>query len=148
MNTTDKHGIDDAEWAAQERGMRAAPDADASGLDAIAATYRVVAEALASMPRSQPPPDFVAEVAKRAARRESGLERPLSRVLLALFLAVSAGMLVLYAEPAWRGLREALGSEALGWVLAGVGCLALSWTGNRAVGYGYHGGQGARPASP
>jgi hypothetical protein len=135
MSKVDESGIDETEWAAQERGMRAAPAADAGGLDPAAGTYRIVAEALASMPRSHPPADFAADVLQRVVHSEAGLERPLSRVLLAVFLMVSAGVAVLYAGPAWLLLQQALDSDALGWVLAGMGCLALSWTGNRALGF-------------
>ena len=91
MNTRDKHAIDESEWEAQERGMRAALGRDTDGLpDEAVATYRAVAEALMSAPRSEPPDDFAADVVERVARHDAGSERLLSRILLFVFLAASA----------------------------------------------------------
>lgn len=135
MKKTDKPRMDDVEWEAQERGMRAASGTDAEGLPPMAARYRAVAEALASMPRSEPPADFAAGVVRRLARRDAGLERALSRILLAVFVVVAAILGLGYGEQFWQLLRQALGSAALGWVLASLGCLSLSWMGHRVIGY-------------
>ena len=134
MKETDKPRVDEAEWAAQERGMRAAADANSHGLTGNEAAYRAVAEALASMPRSEPPTDFAAGVMQSLAQRDAGLERALSRALLALFVMVAATIGVVYGQPFWQLLGQALGSDALGWVMASIGCLSLSWMGQLAAG--------------
>jgi len=133
MNTTNQPIIDECEWEAQERGMRAAAGDGPDGMDPAAATYRVVAEALATLPRSEPPADFAAGVSRQIARSDAGLERPLSRILLVVFVMALALVGVLFGEPAWQLLRQALGGDAQGWLLAGMGCLALSWLGGRAI---------------
>jgi hypothetical protein len=125
--------MDEAEWAAQERGMRAASGADAHGLSGTEASYRAVAEALASMPRSEPPADFAAGVVQRLARREAGLERPLSRILLAAFVLVAAILAVVHFEAGWQLLRQAFSDDALDWGVLGLGCVALSWVGHRVL---------------
>lgn len=131
MKETNKPRIDEAEWAAQERGMRAS--ADAHGLTGNEAAYRAVAEALASMPRSEPPADFAAGVVSQLARREAGLERHLPRILLVAFVGVATVLGVLNFEPGLQLLHQAFSDEALGWVVLGLGCVALSWAGHRAV---------------
>jgi hypothetical protein len=133
VNTTNQPTIDEREWEAQECGMRAAAGDGPDSMDPAAATYRVVAEALATLPRREPPADFAAGVAKQIARSDAGLERPLSRILLVVFVMALAIVGVLFGEPAWQLLRQALDGDALGWLLAGTGCLALSWMGGRAV---------------
>ena len=132
MKETDKPRIDEAEWAAQERGMRAAAGADAHDLSGTEAAYRDVAEALASMPRSEPPADFAASVVGQLARREAGLERHLPRILLAGFVGVAAVLGAVNFEPGLQLLQQALSGDALDWVVLGLGCVALSWTGHRA----------------
>ncbi len=129
MNTTDEPLIAPGEWEAQERGMRAASGRDAGGMDRAAANYRVVAGAVMSVPRSGPPQDFAADVVKRVARHEAGLERLLSRMLLVAFLIACVIVGVHYGEPWWRALHQAFHGDALGWVLAGMGCVAVSWLG-------------------
>lgn len=131
MSMTDKSLIDENEWKAQERGLRAALGRDAGGLDAAAMSYRVVSEALMSTPRSGPPDDFAAGVVKRVARHDAGLERFLSRILLVVFLVASAIVGVQYGEQWWQALHRTLSGDALGWVLAAMGCVTLSWMGNR-----------------
>ncbi|MCX7033061.1 MAG: hypothetical protein NT046_03705 [Arenimonas sp.] len=133
MKKTDTPRIDESEWEAQERGMRAASGADAEGLSGTAATYRAVAEALASMPRSEPPADFAAGVVHRLARRDAGLERPLSRILLVAFVSVAAILGLAYYEAGWQLLRQAFSDDALGWVVLGLGCVTLSWASHRAL---------------
>lgn len=127
MSNTDKALIEESEWEAQERGLRAALGRDASTLDAAAVNYRVVARALMSIPRSEPPEDFAADVVKRVARHDAGIERHLSRFLLALFVVVSSLVGVLYGELWWQALHHTLRDDARGWVLAGIGCVTISW---------------------
>lgn len=127
MGMTDKPPVDAGEWEMQERGMRAARGHEAGGRNAATEGYRVVAEALVAMPRSEPPADFAAGVARRIVRHDAGLESLLSRVLLAVFVAASVFACVHYGGQGWRPLRQALGEDALGWVLAALGCVALSW---------------------
>jgi hypothetical protein len=146
VNTTNQPTIDEREWEAQECGMRAAAGAGPDSMDPAAATYRVVAEALATLPRSEPPADFAACVARQVALSDAGLERPLSRILLVVFVMALAVVGILFGQPAWQLLREALDSDALGWLLAGASCLALSWMGGRAVEFSSHAGGPGRHA--
>lgn len=127
MSSTNKPQIDPNEWDAQERGLRAALGQPADGLDATATSYRLVAEAVISMPHTQPPADFAADVVQRVARHEAGLERLLSRVLLVVFLIACVFVAVHYGEPWWQALHLALDGEAMAWLLAGAGCMAVSW---------------------
>ncbi|MCW4454385.1 hypothetical protein OK348_06210 [Flavobacterium sp. MXW15] len=127
MSMTHKSPIDENEWQAQERGMRAARDHAPAGTDAATADYRIVAEALMSAPRSAPPADFATGVAGHIARHDAGIERLLSRILLAAFLLVSIVAGVLYGDHAWQSLQQALGGEVVEWMLAGAGCVVLSW---------------------
>lgn len=144
MSSTNEPRIDPNEWEAQERGLRAALGQRADGLDATAASYRLVAEAVRSMPRTQPPADFAADVVQRVARHEAGLERLLSRVLLVVFLIACVFVTVHYGEPWWQALHQAVDGDALGWLLAGVGCLGVSWLGSRVPDLAGHAGN-ARP---
>ncbi|MBN6152173.1 hypothetical protein JR065_17660 [Xanthomonas sp. AmX2] len=131
MNMTDKRLDDETEWEAQERGRRAARGREAGGMDAADADYRIVAQALASAPLAGPPADFAAGVAERVARHDAGIERAMSRILLAVFAIALLGVGVRYGAQGWQPLRYALGEVSLGWLLAGAGCVILSWTGRR-----------------
>lgn len=128
MSMTGKPVLDEREWQAQERGMRAAQRDDTSATDPQVANYRVVAQALRSAPHSQPPADFAAAVARlAAARSDAGLERVLSRMLLAVFVVSSVVVTALYGGRWWQSVHQTLGGDALAWLLAGMGCLAVSW---------------------
>ncbi|KAF1691458.1 hypothetical protein [Pseudoxanthomonas koreensis] len=132
MNTRNKPQVDPGEWEAQERGMRTARARDADArLDEAAADYRIVAEALVSAPRSEPPAGFATAVAKHVARHEAGLERLLWRSLLVVFVVASAAMGAQYGAQWLQALQGILDGDALGWALAAVGCMALSWIGSR-----------------
>lgn len=124
--------MDDAEWAAQERGMRGASGPGEHGLSGADAAYREVADALASMPRSEPPADFASDVVKCLAQRESGLERALSRLLLAAFVVAAAVLGALNFAPGLQLLRASFSEEGLGWIVLGAGCVGLSWATRRA----------------
>lgn len=144
MSMTDKARIDESEWQAQERGVRAALGGDASGLDAAAVNYRAVAKALMSFPRSEPPDNFAAEVVQRVAGQDAGFERLLSRLLLAVFLVVSILVGVRYGEQWWQPLHQTLSDDALDWLLTGMGCLILSWICSRLLASASHAGEPRR----
>ncbi|WP_426284611.1 hypothetical protein [Luteibacter sp. E-22] len=117
---------DEREWEAQERGMRAALGQTPSDLDPLALEYRKVARAVISQPVGAPPGDFVARAAAHVARHEGGIERPLSRVLLAVFAVALVGAAVIYGARYWQAFQQP-GEPASGWVLAGLACVVLSW---------------------
>lgn len=137
MNTRDKHffpegapldpPFDADEWERQERGHRAARQSADAGLDAIARDYERLARAVRSRPRSAPPADFAVRVAREAAAREAGIERVLSRWLAVTLVFVLGTVCVRYGASMWALFQQALGSEASGWILAGLGCAGLSW---------------------
>ncbi|WP_448097558.1 hypothetical protein [Luteibacter yeojuensis] len=117
---------DEREWEAQERGMRAARGEGPADLDPLALNYRKVASAVISHPVGAPPGDFVARAAAHVARHEGGIERPLSRVLLAVFAVALVAAAVIYGAPYWQVFQQP-GEPASGWVLAGLACVVLSW---------------------
>lgn len=131
MSITREPPIDEREWQAQERGMRAAQgdDADVAGTaDLPTAHYRVVAQALQSTPGSQPPADFASSVAGLAVTRsEAVFERTLSKILLVVFAISSLVVVALYAGRWWQSVHQAFDGDALAWLLAGIGCLVVSW---------------------
>lgn len=131
MNMTDKPLDDEAEWAAQERGRRATLGREAGGMDAADADYRIVAQALASTRLGAPPADFAAGLAARVARHDAGIERAMSRILLAVFAIALLGAGARYGAQGWQPLRHVLGDVSLAWLLAGAGCVILSWAGRR-----------------
>ena len=133
MPMTGNTPVNNAEWQAQERGLHAARDHDAGRLDDTAANYRVIARALQSSPRSQPPADFAAGVAKRVAAHEAGFEQLLTRVLLAVFLVASLIVGAVYGQHWWHALNHELDHGVSGWVLAAIGCVSLSWLFSRIL---------------
>ncbi len=124
--------IDDAEWQAQERGLRAARDG-APAADGPDAAYRLVAKAAQSAPGSQPPADFAAVVVAHVARHEAGFERWLTNLLLAVFVIASGIVAAVYGGELWQTLQQGLGEGASGWVVAAISCAALSWIGSRLL---------------
>lgn len=126
MRVTDTTPIDDAEWQAQERGLRAARDSvhAADGLDA---SYRLIAQAVQSAPGCEPPVDFAAAVVAHVASNEAGFERWLSQLLLAVFLVASGIVAVVYGGELWQTMQQGLGEGASGWIVAAITCAALSW---------------------
>lgn len=132
MNTKTPAPFDPREWADQERGMQAARDG-ASGLaDPDAEHYRLVAAAVARVPRSAPPADFAATVAARAAQQDAGPERALSHGLLLALGAASVTVALLYAGPALQAIEVEL-AGAMPWIATGTCCIALSWMLGRAA---------------
>ena len=131
MSMTREPSIDECEWQAQERGMHAAQgdDADVAGIaDLRTAHYRVVAQALRSTPVSQPPADFASSIARLAVTRsDAGLERVLSQILLVVFAISSLSVVALYGGRWWQSVHQAFGGDTLAWLLAGMGCLVVSW---------------------
>jgi len=138
MNTNDHdrighdgEGIDEREWQAQERALRAARLHLAGG--DVDAGYRRVAQALRQAPPVQLPADFARQLARRvgAATLDLQLERWLLRgVLLVLAVAVPV-VLLRYAASGTEvaaAVFPALSQAAPGWLLAGVACVALSWS--------------------
>ena len=142
MNTTTPPEFDPREWEAQERGLKAARTREAGAIDPAAADYRAVARALASAPRSQPPPGFAADVALLAARREAGLDRLLSRLLPPMFVVASLGAGARYGGAWWHAVQPSLGADALGWLLVGAGCVGLSWFMRQLLAAGHADGLG------
>lgn len=94
-----------AEWLAQEQALahnrRAAP---ASG-DARVDAYRAAFHAVATAPRSEPPPDFVERTVRgvREAEVDEHIERWMVRIagLIAL-----AAVLVFAGPPLWESLQS------------------------------------------
>lgn len=126
MNVTDEPLIDDDEWDAQERGMRAPGERGVHGLEPATARYALVADALRSMPAATPPPDFAAAVAHRIGNRDAWFERLLWRTLLGVFAAALAVAAARYGARSWQALLHVLGDAASGWVLAGAAGLTLA----------------------
>ena len=127
MNKSEEPEIDENEWAAQERGMRAALGRDARNMPAAEASYRLIANTLASSPRSAPPENFASEVAEHIKRKAAGVEVLWIRLLMATFAlaAFAAGMR--YGAQWWQALPAALDAQAWSWILTAIGCATASW---------------------
>ena len=117
MSSADDPRIDPDEWQAQERGLRAALSGQRAGPDAP--DYLRIAQAIASAPQSGPPMRF--------ARHDAGIERWVSRVLLAVLAVAVLALVSLFGPAWWRAIEHAAGNAATGWLLAGAACVALSW---------------------
>lgn len=133
MSITTTPSIDEREWQAQEDGMRAAhgdaPAETGSSTDLpAAANYRLVAQALRSSPANQPPADFADDVAQLAAvRSDAGFEHLLSQVLVLAFTVSLLVVAALYGQRWWQLVHQALGGDALAWLLPSLVCLGVSW---------------------
>lgn len=126
MSMAREPSIDECEWQAQERGMHVVLDARPE--DSMTQHYRVVAYALQSTPRSQPPDSFASTVAQLAVTRSNAkLEYILFEILLIIFAISLLVVLALYSGRLLLSLNQAFGSDAFAWLLAGMGCLAVSW---------------------
>ena len=134
MNSRKEDQFDEHEWEMQERGLRAMRDPEAGGTDPAAESYRRVADALNCAPRSEPPRDFAAEMAMQIARQNAGMEPTLVCGLF-LVLAVSAIVAIALYGGQWCQAMLATSTDgALQWVVAGAGCVALSWMVGRKKG--------------
>lgn len=125
MSSTDDSRIDPDEWQAQERGLRAALSGQRAGPDAP--DYLRIAQAIASAPQSGPPMRFARDVAAHIARHDAGIERWVSRALLAVLAVAVLALVSLFGPAWWHALEHAAGSAATGWLMAGATCVALSW---------------------
>jgi len=125
MSTADDPRIDPEEWQAQERGLRAALSGQRAGPEA--ADYLRIAQAIASAPQSGPPMRFALDVAVRIARHDAGIERWVSRVLLAVLAVAVLALGALFGPAWWSAIEQTAGTAATGWLLAGAGCVAVSW---------------------
>ena len=127
MNSSKDTPVDEHEWELQERAMRAARDHQAPTTYSAAESYRRVAVALSSAPRSEPPADFASAMALQIAQQDSGIERLLFRGLILTLAASSVVVTALYSGQWWQAVQGISNDGALQWVLAGTGCVALSW---------------------
>lgn len=125
MSTADEPRIDPEEWQAQETGLRAALGGQRAGPDDV--DYLRIAEAIASAPQSGPPMRFAREVALRIARHDAGIERWVSRVLLAVLAIATLAVGTRFGPAWWSAIEQSAGRAATGWLLAGAGCVAVSW---------------------
>ncbi len=135
MGVTGKTSVDEAEWQAQERALHAAHECHADGRDV---SYRFIAKTVRSMSRNEPPADFAADVVKHVASQEAGFERPLSQLLLAVFLVASVAVAVVCGGQLWQTPPQGFVDGASGWALAAAGCASLSWLGSRLLGLAVH----------
>lgn len=127
MNIRKDTPVDEHEWEVQERAMRAARDQRIISTDPAAESYRRVAVALDSAPRSEPPTDFASTMARQIAQQNSGIERALFRGLFLAFAASSVVVTALYAGQWWQTVQGIPNDGALQWALVGTGCVAFSW---------------------
>ena len=118
--------IDETEWAAQERGLRAARNGTTHAMDSASESYRTLANALSSAPIAEPPADFAASVAARVAHDDARFERALSRLLAGLFITAVAVVAAVYGEDCLDALANQWGSGAAKLSVACLGCLALT----------------------
>lgn len=127
MNSTRETRIDEHEWESQERGLRAVRNGVATAMDPLAESYRHVAAALDSAPRSEPPGDFAADMVMQIARQSTGIERMLFRGLVLALAASALIVTALYGEQLLQTVQASSTYGALQWIAAGSGCVALSW---------------------
>jgi hypothetical protein len=129
MNSEPRFDADEQrEWEAQEHARLATGD------DALARRYRVVARALEAMPRPSLRADFAARVAKRveAERRERFALAPFERVMtIALAIAFAAAILVAAAmmdllPSLGDAVREARAATGARWLAVLALCLAAA----------------------
>lgn len=114
---------DAREWDRQEAGRRVTHG------DAPMDDYRLVAQAIATAPRSRPPADFAVAVAAkaRAGVPDPGYERRLAGGLLLLLGATALVAGVVAVGPAWQALRLGLGPAGAAWMAVPGACIALGW---------------------
>lgn len=119
---------DEREWQSQERAMRASPEGPGAEVDA---DYRLVADALRSLPCSEPPEGFAAAVIAEIVRRRAVPQhRPEHRVVSLAAIACAFGIgaaALFYAGQAWRSLPTVFAEGLREWGLLALGCGLLSW---------------------
>ena len=99
----------------------------APGPGTAADGYRRIRMALEDMPRTGPPQDFAAQVAKQVACPSLGLDRTLYRILALLLSALSMFLIARYGGDWWSTARGALARGEIAWPTVCALCLALSW---------------------
>ena len=128
---------DEREWQAQERARLAARAGLASNEDPLAERYRVLAEVLRGpLPEAMHdvlPPDFAAQVARRAAmgaQADARLERNLMRGILAVFGLSAAVVVAMYGHGWIAPILSALkldSTVSINWAIALGACVGASW---------------------
>ncbi len=128
-----RHPDAEREWQAQERAMHAARTGEPAADDARTRAYRQIDAALRADDAIALPADFAEQLAAKAGRvptvataPETGLEKQLTRLLLAAL--VIAGLVVAVLEGgSWFQADPAAWSVAGNpWVLALLACLGAS----------------------
>ncbi|WP_411850676.1 hypothetical protein ACLB90_17675 [Stenotrophomonas sp. LGBM10] len=118
----------DAHWQAQERGRQAAVNSPAAPMDADSRDYLQIAQALRTLPRSAPPADFAATVARQIAPRtpvalDHWLLPPLLVALAVTITVAAAG----HARPWWQALENAVTRDDGHWLLVSALCALTTW---------------------
>jgi hypothetical protein len=129
MSSADDPRINPEEWQAQEDALRAALSGQRAAPDAI--DYLRIAQAIASAPQSGPPLRFTADVTLRIARYDAGIERWVSRVLLALLALAVLAIGAMFGPAWWGAIKHSAGPTASGWLLVVAGCVGVSWLAGR-----------------
>lgn len=126
-------GVDEREWQAQERAMRA--ERSAASLDdddMLAASYLGVSRALREPPMVPLPMAFAADVARHVqATQEANAER-FERILthaLVAALGVSAGVICVIHGAQWLpALEKAMPNGGGTWLSLVAACAGMHWT--------------------
>ena len=123
--SADPAPVDEREWLAQEQALSMPSNRRADVL---------LVRALRTLPESQPPSGFAAEVARLAAAgprqataMDARLERRLLNLLLGVLALASLGAAAWYGSQWWALASQTLGAGAAQWALLGAACLLLSW---------------------
>jgi hypothetical protein len=128
MSTDPRTRADDAHWQAQERGRLAAMAPPAAPLDADSRDYLQIAQALRTLPRSAPPADFAATVARQVAPPAPvALDRWLLPPLLAALVVTIAVATAGHARPWWQALENAMTRDGGQWLLVSALCALATW---------------------
>jgi hypothetical protein len=125
-------GVDEREWQAQERAMRAERNAVPLGDDTQAAPYLGISRALREPPMAPLPMDFAADVARHVQAAQDAnaerFERILMHALIAV-LGVSAGVLCVIHGAQWlRAIGNAMPDGGGTWLAVVATCAGMHWT--------------------
>jgi hypothetical protein len=126
MNTREESEFDPHEWAAQERGLRAASEGRETVQAPAERRYRRIASAVRSAPLGAPPADFAATVVAAVMQRQRRRERLWVDLFLGFCALVLLWAVCSYGPRSWRVLNESLGGD-WAWLLVGLICLGASW---------------------